>query len=174
MSDFWSYPSSTSILQVCQQQRLWRDSPEPLLVAYLISTIISWAGSNKEKEWKHSSITFRFSTLIDTRSRGDRHHGLSYSMLPVSRLFQTLPALRWDNQTSFLSPVEGVFPDVVDNVLLPYFKDVRCPKELSAGVQLEQLNSNNTVQQNFLQVKYPVKQIRRVFYVNFRYTQWNR
>ena len=33
MSEFWSDPSSTSI-------------PEPSLVAYVISTIISWAGSN--------------------------------------------------------------------------------------------------------------------------------
>ena len=49
MSDFWMDPSSTSILHVCEQQRLWRDcagSPEPSLVVYVISTIISWAGSN--------------------------------------------------------------------------------------------------------------------------------
>ena len=35
---------------VCQQRRLWQDcagSPEPSLVACLISTIFSWAGSNK-------------------------------------------------------------------------------------------------------------------------------
>ena len=45
---FWSDPSSTSILHMCEQQRLWRDcagSPETSLVAYVISTIISWAGS---------------------------------------------------------------------------------------------------------------------------------
>ena len=49
MSDFWADPSSTSILHVCKQWRLWRKYagwPEPLLVAYVISTIISWAGSN--------------------------------------------------------------------------------------------------------------------------------
>ena len=43
-------PSSTSILHVCEQRRLWRvrgctSSPEPSLVAYVISTITSWAGS---------------------------------------------------------------------------------------------------------------------------------
>ena len=40
---FWSDPLSTSILHVCEQQRLWRDcsgSSEPLLVANVISTII--------------------------------------------------------------------------------------------------------------------------------------
>ena len=41
MSDFWSDPLSTSILHVCEQ----RSSPEPSLVAYAVSTIISWAGS---------------------------------------------------------------------------------------------------------------------------------
>ena len=47
-SDFWSDPSSTSILYVCKQWRLWRNcadvnvhSPEPSLFAYAISTIIS-------------------------------------------------------------------------------------------------------------------------------------
>ena len=48
MSDFWSNPSSASILHVYEQRRLWRDcagSPEPLLAACVISTIISWAGS---------------------------------------------------------------------------------------------------------------------------------
>ena len=53
-SDFRSNPSSTAILYVCEQRRLWRDcadaqsirtvSHEPLLFAYAISTIISWAG----------------------------------------------------------------------------------------------------------------------------------
>ena len=41
MSDIWSDPSSTSIFHVCEQQRLWRDCAD----AYVISTIISWAGS---------------------------------------------------------------------------------------------------------------------------------
>ena len=49
MSDFWSDPSSTSILQVFDQRRLWRDfadaKAEPSLVAYVISTITSRAGS---------------------------------------------------------------------------------------------------------------------------------
>ena len=57
-SDFWSDPSSSSILYVCEQRRLWRDetarmhslawmpaSPEPSLFDYVISTIISCAGS---------------------------------------------------------------------------------------------------------------------------------
>ena len=52
--DFWSDPSSTSILHVCEQRtakalarlRGCAGSPEPLLVTYVISTIISWAGSN--------------------------------------------------------------------------------------------------------------------------------
>ena len=44
-SDFWSDPSTTSILYVCEQRRLWWDSPEPSLFAYAISTIISWVGS---------------------------------------------------------------------------------------------------------------------------------
>ena len=50
MSEFWSDSSSTSILHVCEQRRLWREcagSPEPWLVAYVISTIISWTGSFK-------------------------------------------------------------------------------------------------------------------------------
>ena len=48
MSDFWSDLSSTSILHVCEQRRLCgcADLPEPSLVAYVISTIISRAGSN--------------------------------------------------------------------------------------------------------------------------------
>ena len=41
MSEFWSDPSSTSILHVYEQQRLWR---ELSLVAFVMSTIISWAG----------------------------------------------------------------------------------------------------------------------------------
>ena len=45
MSDFWSDPSSTFILYVYEQRRFWRGSPEPLLLAYVIRTIISWAGS---------------------------------------------------------------------------------------------------------------------------------
>ena len=47
MSDFWSDPSSVSILHVCEQRRLWRDCADvqPSLVSYVISTIISWAGS---------------------------------------------------------------------------------------------------------------------------------
>ena len=50
ISDFWSDLSSTSILHVCEERRLWRlrgcaGSHEPSLVAYVISTIISWAGS---------------------------------------------------------------------------------------------------------------------------------
>ena len=43
-SDFRSDPSSTYILYVCEQRRLWL--PEPSLFAYAIRTIISWAGSN--------------------------------------------------------------------------------------------------------------------------------
>ena len=58
---FWSDPLSTSILHMCEQGRLWRDctdaqahlsgcsgSPECLLVANVINTIISWAGSNEQ------------------------------------------------------------------------------------------------------------------------------
>ena len=43
----FSDPSSTSILHVCEQRRLWLDSAESSLVVYVISTIISWAGSVK-------------------------------------------------------------------------------------------------------------------------------
>ena len=48
---FCSDPSSTSIFYVCEQRKLWWDrgcagSPESSLIAYAISTIISWAGSN--------------------------------------------------------------------------------------------------------------------------------
>ena len=39
-SDFWSDPSSTSILYVCERAV----SPEPSLFAFAISIIISWAG----------------------------------------------------------------------------------------------------------------------------------
>ena len=51
MSGFWSDPSSTSILHVCEQRRLWWDCADAQarlspLVAYVISTIISWVGSN--------------------------------------------------------------------------------------------------------------------------------
>ena len=56
--DVW-FCSSTSVLHVCKQRRLWRDcaekalarlrecagSPEPSLIAYVISITISWAGS---------------------------------------------------------------------------------------------------------------------------------
>ena len=42
MSDLWSDPSSTSILNVCEQRRLWRDCADAPLVAYVISTIISF------------------------------------------------------------------------------------------------------------------------------------
>ena len=51
MSDFWLDPSSTSILHVYEQWRLWGDrtdvqaSLKSLLVAYVISTKISWTGS---------------------------------------------------------------------------------------------------------------------------------
>ena len=48
-SGFWSDPSSASIIYVCEEPRLWQDcavSPERSLFAYVISTIISWAGSN--------------------------------------------------------------------------------------------------------------------------------
>ena len=44
MSDFWLDPSSASIHQVCK----CAGSPKPSLVAYVISTIISWAGSNED------------------------------------------------------------------------------------------------------------------------------
>ena len=39
MFEFWSNHSSTSILHVCEQRRLWRDCVD------VISAIISWAGS---------------------------------------------------------------------------------------------------------------------------------
>ena len=48
MSDFWSEPLSTSLLHVCEQRRLWQTctgSPESSLVASVVSTLISWAGS---------------------------------------------------------------------------------------------------------------------------------
>ena len=48
---FLSDPSSSSILYVCEQRRLWRDcsgETELSLFAYAISTLISWAGSNIE------------------------------------------------------------------------------------------------------------------------------
>ena len=46
MSDFWLNHWSIAILHVCKQWRLWPDcTDEPLLVVYVISTIISWAGS---------------------------------------------------------------------------------------------------------------------------------
>ena len=43
MSDFWLDPSSTSIVHVCKQRKLWRDCTDvqPSLVAYVIRTIIS-------------------------------------------------------------------------------------------------------------------------------------
>ena len=47
LSDFWSDPSSTSIPHECEQPRLWQDCagwPETSLVAYVVSTIITWAG----------------------------------------------------------------------------------------------------------------------------------
>ena len=51
-SDFWSYPSSTSILYVCEQQRLWRDCADAqsrlslrCSPKYAISTKILWARS---------------------------------------------------------------------------------------------------------------------------------
>ena len=47
MSDFRLNPPSTSILHMCEQRRRGcADSPEPSLVAYVISTIISWPGSS--------------------------------------------------------------------------------------------------------------------------------
>ena len=44
---FLSDPLSTSILYVCEQRKLWRCavSPEPSLAVYVITTIITWAGS---------------------------------------------------------------------------------------------------------------------------------
>ena len=48
MSEFLFNHSSISIFYACEQRRLWcwcADSPEPSLVAYMISTISSWAGS---------------------------------------------------------------------------------------------------------------------------------
>ena len=47
-SDFWSDPSSTSILYVYEQRRLWIRAIllEPSLFVYAISTINSWAGSS--------------------------------------------------------------------------------------------------------------------------------
>ena len=66
MFDFWLDPPSTSILHVCEQQRLARlrrcaGSSDPWLVACVISTIISWAGSNTEHAFKLSihKITFK-------------------------------------------------------------------------------------------------------------------
>ena len=46
MSNFWSDPSSTSILH--NSEGSGADLPEPSLVACVISTIISWTGSNTE------------------------------------------------------------------------------------------------------------------------------
>ena len=49
---FLSDPSSLFILHVCEQRRLWRDCAVALarlsllLIAYVVNTIISWAGSN--------------------------------------------------------------------------------------------------------------------------------
>ena len=51
MSDIWSDPSSTSKFYECEGSgetaRMRTGSPEPSLVAYTLSTIISWAGSNR-------------------------------------------------------------------------------------------------------------------------------
>ena len=46
-SSGWSDPLSTSMLQVCKQRRLWQDCAD----ACVISTIISWAGSNGITLW---------------------------------------------------------------------------------------------------------------------------
>ena len=51
-----------SILHVCEQWKLWQDwagLPEPLLVTYVIRTIISWAGSNTFWTGKHMSRAMR-------------------------------------------------------------------------------------------------------------------
>ena len=45
MSDCWSDPSPTSILHVCEQRRLWQTASWMRRLAYVIRTIILWAGS---------------------------------------------------------------------------------------------------------------------------------
>ena len=65
MSDFWSDPSSTSILHVYKQWRLFWDCaglPEPSLVAYVRSAIISWAGSNMMTTAKKGNLKCRSAT----------------------------------------------------------------------------------------------------------------
>ena len=79
MSDFWSDSSLTSILYVCEQGRLWRDcvdaqalmrlrrcagSPEPSVVASVISTIMSWAGSNNPLMYRGLFCTYKLDESI--------------------------------------------------------------------------------------------------------------
>ena len=80
MSDFWSDPSSTSILHVCEHPRLWRDcagSPEPSLVANVISTIISWAGSFY---WLSCIILNLSKSMTNVNNVWEKQHSFSYGL----------------------------------------------------------------------------------------------
>ena len=73
---FWSDLSSTSILHVCEQRRLW-------LLAYVISTIISWASSyNAYRKCSHWN---------------NWHTQLISSLMKQKRsiFFYTLPHKKW-------------------------------------------------------------------------------
>ena len=59
MSNFWSDPSSTSILNVCKQRKQAHLSS---LVTYVINTIISWAGSIYK-----ITLSKKFSIIFDLK-----------------------------------------------------------------------------------------------------------
>ena len=83
MSDVWSDPSSTSIIHVCEQ-RIRAVLPEPLLVAYVISTIISWAVSfNLKKLFSLSTTLWSNAGFknIDQKKAGMLMHKIQIWML---------------------------------------------------------------------------------------------
>ena len=153
MLPIWTGKTQTSL-------HIYSVSTEPSLLAYSkygsreIFTpkfrSLLWKTGRKTKKKEYSCITFRSSTLIDACGGCDRHQRLPYRMLPMSRLFQTLPTFSWDNLAPFFISVERIFSHVEYQVLLSHLEYVGCSRELRTWVHLETLYTYDASQWNFL------------------------
>ena len=135
MSDSWSDSSSMSILPCVRtakalvRLRGCAGSPEPSLVAYVISTIISWAGSNyhnmgshlmfpsgnkiqhwwiiEENGWLHVHQEFVTETLQHSKQGGTVNQYTLLTIHSITLYFQILHEwsfhMKWEPLASFVN-----------------------------------------------------------------------
>ena len=121
MSDFWSDPLSTSILRVWTVKALailrrCAGSPEPSLVTYVISTIISWSGSyivdcRPLPHFTNGDISISSGTMYNSRATYKCHRG--YRLTGSATRICTLDG--WSGMAPVCSLIDCGPPTNIDN-----------------------------------------------------------